>query len=42
MERQVTPKNTKKKIYKYYNCGIKGHLARNYRKLRAGAGPQKK
>ena len=36
MERWVTPEGTKKKIYKCYNCGIKKHLARDYRKPKTG------
>ena len=36
MEKQVTPKDTKKEIYKYYNYKIKKHLARDYRKPKTG------
>ena len=39
MEKQLTPKNIKKKIYKCYNCGIKGYLVRDYRKLKTGTEP---
>ena len=42
MEKRVTPKNTKKKIYKCYNCGIKKYLARDYRKPKTKPKSQKK
>ena len=42
MERQTTPKNIKKETYKCYNYEIKGHLVRDYRKLKTEPRPQKK
>ena len=39
MEKWPAPVSTKKKIYKYYNCGIKGYLARDYRKPKTGLKP---
>ena len=42
MEKRLTPKNIKKKIQKYYNCGIKGYLARDCRKSKTGPKSQKK
>ena len=40
MEKQLTSKNIKKETQKYYNYGVKGHLAKNYRKLKTGLRPQ--
>ena len=34
--------NIKKETQEYYNYRTKEHLARNYRKLKTGSGPQKK
>ena len=42
MEKWPTHKNTKKETQEYYNYGIKEYLARDYRKLKTGTGPQKK
>ena len=36
MERRFSPKGTKRKTQKYYNYGVKGHLAKNYKKLKTG------
>ena len=42
MDKQPTPRDTKKETQKYYNCGIKEYLARDYRKSKTGTKPQKK
>ena len=35
MEKRPTPESIKKEIQEYYNYGIKGHLARDYKKPKA-------
>ena len=42
MEKRSMTKGTKKETQKCYNCGIKEHLARDYRKPKTEAGPQRK
>ena len=42
MERRITPENTKKKIWECYNYKIKEYLARDYRKPKTEARPQRK
>ena len=42
MKKRPTPGDTKKETQKYYNCGIKGHLARDYRKPKTESEPQNK
>ena len=38
MEKRPAAKDTKKETQEYYNYGIKGHLAREYRKSKTGTG----
>ena len=42
MEKWVTPEGIKKNIYKCYNYGIRGYLARDYRKPKTGTELQRK
>ena len=42
MERKLAPENTKKETEEYYNYEIKGYLARDYQKPKAGTEPQRK
>ena len=42
MKKRPAPKNIKKKIQKYYNCGIKKYLARDCRKPKTKTESQKK
>ena len=34
MEKRRSPESTKKETQKYYNYGVKGYLARDYKKLK--------
>ena len=42
MEKWPVPVGTKKKTQECYNCGVKKYLAKDCRKLKTEAGPQKK
>ena len=41
-EKQTAPEDTKKETQEYYSYKIKEYLARDYRKPKAGPGPQKR
>ena len=41
-EKQSVTKGAKQETQECYNCGVKEHLVKDYRKPKTGPGPQKK
>ena len=41
MKKRLAREGTKRETQKYYNCGIKEYLARDYRKPKVGPKPQR-
>ena len=42
MEKRIVLRSAQKEKEKYYNCGVKKYLIKNYYKLKTGLGPQKR